>query len=249
MRILLVNDDGIRAEGLKVLAKTLSFVADVCVSAPDRPRSAVSHGITLHKPLHVDLFPLGDSIRAYAVSGTPVDCVKIGISTLFQQKPDLVVSGINAGPNLGSEILYSGTVSAAAEAMINGIPSIAVSQCGTEPFHYEKAAEFIAQFAFDVEKNGLPTGNVLNINVPTGVPKGVQLTHIGQKQYENCYVKRKDPRGKPYYWIAGKLLPLANKEGSDVFAIESGYISVTPIRFQLDDNETYDIMSGWDLFK
>ncbi|MDB5083391.1 MAG: 5/3-nucleotidase SurE [Bacilli bacterium] len=249
MRILLVNDDGIRAEGIQVLALRLREIGKVIVAAPDRPRSAASRGITLHKPLHINNYNMGKSIDAYSVSGTPVDCVKIGISVLTAGKPDLIVSGINAGSNVGSEILYSGTVSAAAEGMIHEIPSIAVSACGSEPYDYEEAASFIARIAPQVTGSGLPRGTLLNVNVPPGTPRGAKLTTIGFKQFESRYEERHDPRGKPYYWLAGGLLPFENPEGVDVQAVETGYISVTPVHFDLNDLAAKAKLEQWEIFQ
>jgi 5'-nucleotidase len=251
MRILISNDDGIRADGIRELAQELSELGEVFVVAPDRQRSAAAHGITLHKPLFLDEHDFGPGIRAYGLSGTPADCVKFGISQLLRElKPDIVVSGINAGSNLGNDVLYSGTVSAAIEGSIQGLPAIAVSQCGKEPFDYAGAAAFTKTLLREVLKNGLDPDTILNVNYPALPPaevKGVRITTVGKRRYNNHYEKRSNPRGVDYYWLAGPLRDLPPEPDSDIHAIREGYVSVSPVHFDLSYRQRIDTLKTWSL--
>jgi len=251
-RILISNDDGISAEGIRVLAAAMRALGDVHVAAPDRQRSAAGHGITLHKPLYVEEVDYGAGIEAYAVSGTPADCVKFGISVILdRQLPDLVISGINRGPNLGNDVLYSGTVSAAIEAAIQGVPAIAVSLDGEDASDYEEAAQFTVKLAEQVMKNGLMADTILNVNVPsTPAPNGqrdVRVTTLGSRRYHNIYDKRLNPRGTPYYWLAGALKDLPHEPESDVHAIHEGAISVSPVHFDFTMRALLDQIRTWQL--
>lgn len=236
MLILLTNDDGLTAAGIQALRKAVEPLGEVVLVAPDRERSASGHGITMHKPLRVDKQYFGKSL-GYAVSGTPADCVKLALEQLLDRPPDLVISGINRGANLGTDILYSGTVSGALEAIINGIPSIAVSLDlrGNELF--STAANFIPKLLPQIIKKPLPCRTFLNINVPdveSNAIKGVQIAKLGARRYINSIEERKDPRGRSYYWLAGILEDNA-QPGTDVWAVAHNYIAITPVQYDLTD--------------
>lgn len=259
MRILIANDDGIFSEGIYELAKSLIKVGEVIVIAPDSERSASGHAITMHQPLRVTKSKFFDlDIEAYAVNGTPADCVKLGIEAILKDRlPDVVVSGINNGPNLGTDVIYSGTVSAAVEAAIFEIPSIAISMATSKFDTFEYAAEFTENLIKDlfnkgIHKNQEISETIININYPS-IPqeniKGVKITTLGVRKYENAFVERKDPRGNSYYWMSGKVKELEQNETSDIVALENNYISVTPIHFDLTNFKTYEYLKKLDLEK
>ena len=241
MRILISNDDGVYAKGIEVLAQHLQAQTDydVTVVAPDRQRSAMGHAITLHKPLRVDSADIGTDIKAFKVNGTPSDCVKLGMHAICDEVPDIVISGINSGSNLGTDVFYSGTVSAAAEAAMSGIPSIAISACGPEPFAYDQAAEFLSKFLSKYDLQTFHKYGMLNINIPKSSKpiQGVRTTILGRRVYSTTFVQREDPLGRTYYWLAGEELVVENDDDTDVAAIAAGFISVTPIHFSLTDNK------------
>jgi len=251
MRILLSNDDGVQAEGIQVLAAHLQAIGEVIVAAPDRQRSAAGHGITLHKPLFVERVHTDANYQAYGISGTPADCVKLGCNQLFQDiKPDIVVSGINQGGNLGTDLLYSGTVSAAIEGAVQGLPAIAVSLCGYRDLQYEEAAQFTVKLVQQVMKNGLLADTILNVNVPKTPAVGereVRITQLGTRRYQNQYDVRSNPRGTPYYWLAGELKDVPNEPDSDVQAIQDNAISVTPVHFDFTHRPLLDTLKSWQL--
>lgn len=235
MIILLSNDDGIQSEGLIALEKSLARLGDIYTVAPDRAQSSMSHALTLHRPLRVhELGP-----RRLSVDGTPVDCVKLALTGLLPVKPDLVVSGINKGPNLGDDIIYSGTVSAAIEGTLLGIPAIAVSLVAFENFDFRAAAEFTAALIERIRQPGIPAGTLLNVNVPH-LPrdqlKGWKFTRMGKRHYSETIVERVDPRGGKYYWIGGDDLGFAKDDGTDCMAVHEGYISVTPLQCDMTDH-------------
>jgi 5'-nucleotidase len=240
MRILISNDDGIHSAGLKALAEKLCVEHEVYVIAPDRERSAAGHSLTLHKPLRVDEVDMGVKVvKAWETTGTPGDCVKIGLSCILDKKPDIIVSGINYGPNLGADILYSGTVSAALEGAVLGVPSIAVSLFGSGTFLYPDflyTAEFIAKFMNNIATINFPKKTILNINVPNVDAEeivGIQITRLGTRMFTDSYEKRIDPRGKTYYWMAGEFIRTGEEEGTDIMAIRNNKISITPVTFEL----------------
>jgi 5'-nucleotidase len=236
MRILVTNDDGVFAEGLRVLVGELSQVAEVLVIAPERQQSATGHAITLHKPLRLEPVHMENTVGAYASNGTPADCVILASLSDLPQ-PDMVVAGINAGANLGEEVLYSGTVSAAMEGALQEIPSIAVSVCSYSDVLYEGAARFARDLVTAVAGQWpLPPDTFFNINVPNVPPdelKPAQLTRLGRRKYSNILSKHVDPRGRPYYWFSGSPLESDCAEGTDIQATQDGYISVTPVHFDL----------------
>jgi 5'-nucleotidase len=233
-RILLTNDDGINADGLQALYKALKGVGEVTIVAPDSERSAVGHAITLSDPLRVK--PIEKDI--YSTTGTPADCVKLAIRAILKQKPDIVISGINLGPNTGYSVLYSGTVSGATEGVILGIPSIAVSLGTFTDPDYSVAAHYAKKIAFKVLKEGLPKGILLNVNVPA-VPKskikGIRITHQSKKAFIEKFDKRIDPRKHIYYWLTGEVIDLEGEESSDIDAINANYISITPLHCDMTD--------------
>lgn len=245
MRILISNDDGIHAAGLLALKKALDPLAEVHVVAPEKEKSGTGHGITVHKPLRPKEVQLADGSRGWSVNGTPADCVKLALEALLEDQPDLVISGINRGPNLGTDVLYSGTVSAAIEGTINGVPSIAISLATYEHDNFEAAASFAALITplLVPDKGCAPQFTLLNINVPPHGPRGVKITRLGMRRYVNVFHKRVDPRGGVYYWMAGEPEdstpenPLVDAD-VDTQAVSRGFISITPLHFDLTDYHT-----------
>lgn len=232
-RILVSNDDGYHSEGVHVLADALDNLAEVWVVAPDRENSAVSHALTLSRPLRLNRL----SERHFTVDGTPTDSVTLGIcQVLAGSPPDLVVSGINFGANMGDDVHYSGTVSAAFEAVILGIPAIAFSLKLGEPFSWLHAASFARRLTTRVLHRGLPAATLLNVNVPPGVPAGVRFTRLGQRRYAEGVVEDTDPRGRTCYWIGGGDPIWEPIEGTDFDAVGNGFISVTPLQLDLTDH-------------
>lgn len=235
--LLLSNDDGYTSEGLQVLADALKPLGEVWVVAPDRENSAVSHSLTLSRPLRLtQLAP-----RRFSVDGTPTDCVCLGIGHLLKGRlPDLVVSGINFGANMGIDVHYSGTVSAAFEAATLGVPALAVSQVLGEGFSFGHAARFARLLASRVLQRGLPSGTLLNVNVPATPPRGVRFTRLGKHRYVEGIVESVDPRGRPYYWIGGGPPVWEDIPGTDFSVIHEGLISVTPLHLDLTDGPHLD---------
>lgn len=234
MRILISNDDGINAEGINRLRKSLEDDAEIFVVAPDRERSATGHMITMHRPLRVkeQIYP-GTNAKGWAVDGTPSDCVKLGLEALLPAPPDLVVSGINLGPNLGTDVLYSGTVSAAIEGIINDLPAIAISLASYEYRDFTQASKFIKKLVAGIGQK-LQGGVLLNVNIPPGIPRGVKLTKLGNRRYMNVFNKRTDPRGGTYFWMAGEPFDVdKDNPDTDVWAVNQGFISITPIHYDL----------------
>lgn len=251
LRILISNDDGIHSLGIYQLANSLSSIGKVIVVAPESERSASGHSITMHKPLRsksVDFF--GKDIEAWCINGTPSDCIKFALQSLLKEKPNLIVSGINHGSNLGTDVLYSGTVSAAVEGAINGIPSIALSLCCHDNCDFKPYAKISSILCKQLYDNGIEKGIVININfpyIPKEELKGIRITSLGVRRYRNCFVERKDPRGKSYYWLAGELEDEENSEDTDVNSINNKYISITPIKIDLTSHEMINKMREWEL--
>jgi len=232
MKILVTNDDGIHAEGLRTLAEAMRALGDVTIVAPDREQSATSHSLTLHRPLRIRT--ISDGILT--VDGTPTDCVLLGVHGFLKEKPDLVVSGINHGPNMGNDVLYSGTVAAASEGAALGIPSVAISLASWEPKSFEPAGRVVASLVPRLLEWGFPAGKCVNVNIPT-VPweeiRGVRVTRLGSRVFRDQIVEKTDPRGKRYYWIGGEDPTWAHDDASDFAAVSEGYVSVTPLTFEL----------------
>lgn len=250
MKLLISNDDGIFALGIRTLANTLAEAGhDVTVVCPDRERSATGHGLTLHDPIRAEKIEsiFHPAVRAWSCSGTPSDCVKLALGALIDGPPDLVLSGINHGSNLGTDVLYSGTVSAAMEGVIEGIPSIAFSLASYTSREFQAAAMFAKTLIDQLSKQPLPEAILLNVNVPPVKPEeiaGVRITRQGIRRYFDTFEKRVDPRGKTYYWLAGEVLEDVEQPAhlhlpadvpTDVQAIRDKYITVTPLQYNLTD--------------
>jgi len=245
MNILVTNDDGYSAPGLLILKQALEKVGQVTVVAPDQNWSAGGHVKTLHKPLRLNKVQLADGSDAYASSGAPSDCVALVLLGAIDFKPDLIVSGINPFPNLSHDVTYSGTVTAAMEGSLSGIPSIAVSV--DDASAYETAAAFAARLVPIVLAHGLPREVLLNVNVPTGPIKGVQLTRMGERVYNDALDARIDPRGRPYYWIGGSAPTGIPDDGTDVGALHNGYISITPIQMDMTAYRFMETLKEWKI--
>jgi len=253
MRILVTNDDGIRSPGVQGLARKMLELGDVVLAAPSEEKSAIGHGITIRDPIRVRKIKVDGVEQAWGVSGTPADCVKLGLSELLNHKCDLVISGINCGPNMGTDILYSGTVSAAIEGVILGIPSLAVSLSSWDSEDYRDSIEIVyrlVKYILD-KKLTLPSGTLLNVNIPAVKKEeilGYKVTVLGERQYENRFEKRLDPHGNPYYWSVGKLLPFKEETlDYDVVAVEKKYVSITPIQFDLTNYKIIQKVKEWGL--
>ncbi len=240
-QILLSNDDGIEAKGLKTLAVELEKHAELFIVAPDREQSAVGHAITIHDPLKVSKKYHDEKLFGYAVNGTPADCVKLALCSIMETPPDLLISGINQGANLGTDIIYSGTVSAATEGTLLGIPSIAISiDSYDRNAHFDTAAKVAANLIKFISKLEIPKGTLLNVNVPNiGFEelKGQKFTRQGNTKFVEKYVKRTDPRGNTYYWIAGEVVEKKELESADFSAVKQGFVSITPIHFDVTNYE------------
>lgn len=250
MRILVSNDDGVEASGLRALAEALLELGEVTVCAPDREQSATSRSISLHRPLRIEqLPPWGPEgqIARWSVDGTPTDAVYIGLNHVLKGKaPDVVASGINRGANLANDVHYSGTVAAAMEGCVGGIPSFAISLLRSRD--YSHAARFAAKLARQVGKRGLPRGMLLNVNVPPGEPQGAQVTRIGKRSYLASVVEKLDPRGRAYYWIGGDEQAHEEVPGSDCDAVfDRRLISVTPLHLDLTAHELVEELRRWEL--
>jgi 5'-nucleotidase len=243
--ILVCNDDGIRSEGILALADALRDLGTVYVVAPDRERSAAGHSLTLTHPLRVEKV----GIRMYAVDGTPTDCVNLAVNGILRDRRiALVASGINKGANMGDDITYSGTVSAAMEGTLLGIPSIAVSLASRNRFRFEAAARFTVQAARKVLRYGIPRDILLNVNLPN-LPaeeiRGVRVTCQGKRVYGDAVVQKRDPRGRKYFWIGGDSLRREEIPGSDLEAVEQNYISVTPIHLDMTHYASMRALRRW----
>ncbi len=247
--ILICNDDGIGAEGIKALTKEIKKFAEVFVAAPHTQQSAVGHSITMADPIRVRRVLMFRDFHGYAVEGTPADSVKIAVHTLLKgRKIDLVISGINQGANTAINIIYSGTVSAATEGTILGLPSIAVSLTSYTYPDFSIAAKFAAKIAKVVLKKGLPKGTLLNVNVPAVKKvKGAVVTKQGKSNWDDTYEIRLDPAKRKYFWLTGSMLKLDKTIDYDVKAVDEGYISVTPIHYDLTDYKFYDKMKSWKI--
>ena len=252
MNILLTNDDGINARGLWVLYERLAVRHQVTVVAPDRERSAVGHGITLHEPLRALPVEVNGGFNGYAVNGTPVDCIKLGLTEIVDHGQDMVISGINPGENVGVNINYSGTVAAAKEASLYGVPAISVSVSGRRSVNYAAAARFTQVLAEDVIRHGLPFGTILNVNLPN-VPladvAGVRISRQGIGRQSEVFEKRVDPRNRPYYWSGPDSQTFESNPDVDGSILSENYISITPIRCDNTDYRFIDELKSWGIGK
>ena len=248
MKILLTNDDGIFAPGIRALCRELEKDHDVTVVAPDRERSAAGHAITIHYPLRVKEMEFdGIESQCIAVDGTPADCVKIAYEALIDEKIDLLISGINIGPNLGRDVLYSGTVSAAIEGLLLGLPSIAVSLVADDHWDFKDSAKYMRKFVKEYQQQKLKKDVLLNINIPIDYKEETKVTELGDKGYTNRFEERFDPREQKYYWLAGELVEEGTAEGTDVTAAKNDFISITPIKLNLTSHEHLDELKKWDI--
>jgi 5'-nucleotidase len=250
MYVLVTNDDGIDASALMPLKQALDQVAETIVFAPDHNWSTSGHPKTLHKPLRVDPVTFPDGSQGFSSSGAPSDCVALAFLGIIERKLDLIVSGINRGVNLGYDVLYSGTVAAAVEGVINGIPAIAFSSDSFESADYSGPASFAARLVQYVERHGLPADMFLNVNFPA-IPwdkvKGVAVTRLGRRVYRDELVSRTDPRGRPYYWIGGKPPGGVPDSGTDIWAVANGYVSVTPVTLDMTAYHFREDLRRWNL--
>jgi len=253
LSILISNDDGIFSDGILALIKELKTIADVTVVAPENQQSAVGHAITVHRPLRVREVQKDGTFFGYAVDGTPADCVKLATRHLMPDKPDLVISGINHGSNTAISIIYSGTVSAATEGTILGIPSFAVSLTSFDSnLDYSYAARFSKKLALQIMEHGLPNGTLLNVNVPP-VPEdqinGVVITKQGKSIWNDEFESRRDPGNRQYFWLKGELVELDNEEDIDQRAILNNKVSITPIQFDLTNYSMIEKLREWNIGK
>ncbi len=246
MKILVTNDDGIHAPGILALKDALRELGEVAVVAPDRERSAVGHALTLHHPLRAaKIAPL-----TFAVDGTPTDCVNLGIHTLLHFRPDIVISGINRGGNMGDDVTYSGTVSAAMEATLMGIPAFSVSLVTDgEGENYRTAGSFAAKLASLIDRERLPNDTFLNVNIPDLPAEKLLpplITNQGKRRYEGMIVDKIDPRGRNYYWIGSVDSNFLDIEGSDYAAVSRGHISITPLHLDLTNYSSFAALKMWE---
>ncbi|MBF0292027.1 MAG: 5'/3'-nucleotidase SurE [Nitrospinae bacterium] len=250
MKILLSNDDGINAKGIEAMRDALEKIGDVFVVAPETEMSAVGHAITITDPLRVRRVMRDGALFGIAVDGTPADCVKIAARAILTERPDIVVSGINQGQNVATNVIYSGTVSAATEGMILGIPSIAISLASFTSRDFSAAAEYGVKMVRMVLEKGLPEGVLLNVNVPA-IPadkiKGVKVCRMGISKFREVFDKRVDPKQNDYYWQGGEMVLYKEDSDADIGFLEEGYVTVTPIHFDLTHREFMENMKGWGL--
>ena len=240
----MTNDDGIHSDGLIKLEEALREIGDVYVIAPATEMSGTSHSLTLARPLRIKRI----DNRHWSVDGTPTDCVTLALNKIIgpDEQPEICVSGINYGANLGDDVSYSGTVAGALEATILGVPSVAMSLVTKRNFDFTHAARFAIRIVQKVLQEGLPKGTLLNINVPPGEIKGARLTKQGIKHARPVITENKDPRGKPYYWIGEQYYGAAAEDGTDYRAIEQGFVSITPIRSDMTDHRAFSLMEDWN---
>ena len=243
MKILVSNDDGVHADGIRILSEALRQIADVVVVAPDRNHSGASHSLTLENPLRLESLTHNGFI---AVKGTPTDCVHLAVNALLNPLPDMVVSGINHGANLGDDVIYSGTVAAATEGRHLGLPAMAVSLVGSE--HFASAAHYACRLVQGLMRNPLPADQILNVNVPD-LPlaqiKGIRVTRLGCRHPAEAVIVEQDPRGRPIYWIGPPGASQDAGEGTDFAAVEAGYVSITPLQVDITAYRHMDGLQEW----
>ena len=245
--ILITNDDSISAPGIRFLIDVMKELGDVVVVAPDSPQSAKGHAITINSTLSIEKIKNANTIE-YSCSGTPVDCVKIALSEILERKPDLCVSGINHGANSSINVIYSGTMSAAVEAGIEGIPAIGFSLLDfswNADFTHTKP--YVKKIAEQVLKNGLPTGVVLNVNLPKNNIKGIKVCRQAKASWQESFDKRISPHGKEYYWLTGMFVNQDAGEDTDIFALENDYVSIVPVQFDLTAYHAIQTLNNWSL--
>jgi 5'-nucleotidase len=246
------NDDGIHAPGIYHLKKAVEKIANVLVVAPETESSAVGHAITLSDPLRVYSVEKDNTFFGFAVNGTPADCVKLAINCLMDKKPDIVISGINLGANTATNIIYSGTVSAAAEGAMKGIPAIAISLATFDILEFEFSCSLVTQLVEKIVKYGLPHGTLLNVNVPplkADKIKGIVITRQGKSRFNEIFDKRVDPINRTYYWYSGKNMILDNEDDVDDVVIMQDKVSITPIKYDLTHMSMINVLKKWDIGK
>lgn len=242
LNILVTNDDGVYSEGLRKLADAHAEIGRVTIVAPDREQSASSHSLTLNRPLRI----LRLHEDTWSVDGTPADCVNLAVQHILRDdRPDVVVSGINFGPNLGDDVIYSGTISAAFEGSILGIPSIAFSTAVGENFSFEHSARFAAKLTSLFMSTDPARDVVMNVNFPLEMPRGVRITHLGKRVYTEGVIERQDPRGRSYFWIGGDAPEWEDEEGTDFAAVNRGFISITPLHLDLTHRPSIDRLASF----
>ncbi|MFD2586362.1 5'/3'-nucleotidase SurE [Croceitalea marina] len=252
--ILVTNDDGITAPGLRALVKFMSTIGEVVVVAPDSPQSGMGHAITIDNTLYSKKVKLSDEKDApieYSCSGTPADCVKLGLQEILDRRPDIVVSGINHGSNSSINVIYSGTMSAAIEAGIEGIPAIGFSLCDYSwNANFSGVGEIAKKIVSEALKNGMPKGTVLNVNIPKtdgAKPKGVKVCRQAKANWKEKFDKRSSPAGKEYYWLTGEFELLDKGEDTDVHALNNGFVSIVPTQFDLTAHHAIQNINNWNL--
>lgn len=245
MKVLVTNDDGIRADGIKYLVNYLSEkFSEVIVVAPEYEKSATSHSLTLHNPLRLKEYSFDkENVIAYSCDGNPADCIKIAMDVVLEEKPDLILSGINKGPNLGTDVMYSGTVAGAIEGIYYNVPAIALSMNGSNHFRFDTGVKALDKVLCNLDKLLIKNDEILNVNIPNKAIeeiKGVKVTTLGKRVYENVYEKRIDTMGKEYYWLGGTPKVIDNDINTDVMAIKDNYITITPIKVDYTDYKKYE---------
>jgi 5'-nucleotidase len=251
--ILVTNDDGITAPGLRTLIKIMNGIGDVVVVAPDSPQSAMGHAITINSTLHIEKVTIDGNQPEYSCSGTPADCVKLAVNEILDRKPDICVSGINHGSNSSINVIYSGTMSAALEAGIESIPAIGFSLLDYNwSANFEPSESFVETITREVLKHGLPDGVVLNVNIPKLQKKeikGIKVCRQARANWKEEFDKRTNPMGREYYWLTGKFVNMDHGEDTDEWALANGYISVVPVQFDLTAHHTIQRLNTWQLNK
>jgi len=242
---LLTNDDGINAKGLLVLRRELSKLGEVWVVAPDREQSATSHSLTLQYPLRINKL----SERFFSVDGTPTDAVMLAVHAILKKKPDILISGINHGPNLGDDVSYSGTVAAAMEGTILNIPSIAVSNANWNPKHFEAPAKFVRKLVSFVLKKKLPQETFLNVNIPDRKQRirKFKITRLGKRVYNDVVIEKMDRRGKNYFWIGEQTSVWEKQKDTDFSAVKKGYVYITPLHLDMTDYDAIEKIKRWKI--
>ena len=249
--ILVVNDDGVFAKGIKSLVEVVAQFGEVVIIAPDKPQSGMGHAITLNQPLRLNEDTIFEGFQSYTCTGTPVDCVKLGIYEVLKRKPDLLVSGINHGSNVSTNVLYSGTMSAAVEGAMENIPSVGFSLCDFDANADFSAAQVVVEKVIDlVLKNKFPEHICLNVNIPKVSKdelKGIKLVKQANAFWEDRFDKRLDQFGKPYYWLTGDFKDEDKSSDTDVYALETGYASIVPTHFDLTAYKAIEVLNQWGI--
>ena len=250
--ILVTNDDGITAPGIRALISVMNEIGDVVVVAPDSPQSAMGHAITINSTLHCDSIKIDEGPQIeYSCSGTPADCIKMGINEILKRKPDICVSGVNHGSNSSINVIYSGTMSAALEASIEGIPAIGFSLLDYRwNADFDVIKPFIKKITKAAMKEGIPKGNALNVNFPKLIEseiKGIKICRQAKAHWVEKFDKRKSPQGKEYYWLTGEFINQDKGEDSDEWALKNGYISIVPVKFDMTDYSNIKKLNNWKI--